>query len=355
MKLLKGFMAVALIATALTGSSFAAYDPANQAASTVADLADIGYASKERLSLTRAAVNHIFDATNPFNPAEGSTNGVKNAKAFMLGVIQGTVDRFAGADEPTKRLAFLAALDKVLTTRNPLEIDLTTVGFNPGKAADAAKITSAVDLVFAELNPAPANPRVALLAEAKALGIKKAKDGTDLAALEGELTAAIAAKDTAAVDAKIDGLKFGKDGGEVDLAGKLGKRKAKFAAGTAAGDYATLALDTDAAKIKAHYSILEADRAKRGGATGGSADDAALAKLVRDLFADGILTGKHSTPTEIAESLSELGAKVSDLEGALARSLGAQGIKVVQSGGKAHVIDSSHDLGGGQFAGGMNF
>jgi len=167
MKLLKGFMAVALITTALTGSTYAAYVAANQAANTVKDLADVGYTSNKKLTITRAAIDLIFDAGNRLDAGVGSSDAAKNAKAFLKGIVDGTVDKFAGASEADKHAAFLVALDAALAKTSPIELDLSTAGFNAAAAPVADKIAVGVDAFYAAISPAPVNPRLKLLAEAR--------------------------------------------------------------------------------------------------------------------------------------------------------------------------------------------
>jgi len=338
MKLLKSFMAVALITTALTGSTYAVYDPANQATTSVADLKDIGLVNAKKLSITRAGVDAILDAR--FDATQGANDPAKNAKALLSGVVHGTIDEFAGADEPTKRAAFLAALDKVLGTASPLELDITAAGFNPGTPiAGTDTVKEAVEIFFNAIKPVVVNPRVAILAEAHALGILPDDE------LSKKLDAAIKGGDAAAVtsvEEEIDGKK---------LVDQIAARKALHDAGT--GKFKELGLHTDPAKIAAFHRILD-EEAKAGG----SPHSAKLAEGIAQLFADGVIEGDSSSEDAMIASIANLAGHVSKLEGALAKLAGKEGqrLSVVQSGEHARVIPQSHDLGGGQYKkGGFNF
>ncbi len=334
MKLLKSFMAVALITTALTGSTYAVYDPANQATTSVADLKDIGLASAKKLSITRAGIDAILDVR--FDATHGANANAINAKAFLSGVVHGSIDEFAGGDEPTKRAAFLAALDEALKKGSPLELDITAAGFNPATPiAGTDAVKDAVEIFFNAIKPVVANPRVAILGEAHALGILPDDE------LSKELDAAIKAGDTTAIDTKVDTLKLDE---------KIAARKALHDAGT--GKFKELGLHTDPAKIAAFHRILD-EEARAGGAPVSSK----LAEGVAQLFADGVIEGDSSSDEGILAAISHLAGQVSKLEGALAKMVGKEGQKlsVVQSGEHARVIPQSHDLGGGQYKGGFNF
>jgi hypothetical protein len=334
MKLLKSFMAAALITTALTGATYAAYDPANQAATAVGDLKDIGLAGPKKLLVTRAGIDAILDAR--FDDTQGANANAINAKAFLSGVVHGTINEFAGGDEPTKRVAFLAALDEALKKGSPLDLDITAAGFNPGTAIAATDaVKDAVEIFFGAIAPKIVNPRVAILGEAHALGILHDDE------LSRELDAAIKAGDTTEVDAKVDGFR---------LVDQIAERKALHDA--TAGKFKELGFGTDAGKIAAFHRIL-ADEAKTGTAPVSSK----LAADLEQLFSDGVIEGDASSEAAIIASINKLAGKVSVLEGALAKMVGKEGQKlsVVQSGEHARVIPQSHDLGGGNFKGGFNF
>jgi len=349
MKLLKSFAAVAMITTALTGTSYAVYNAADQANNQMADLKDVGYAGPKKLSLTRAGVEAVYADVNPLDPTLGAADPVKNAKAFLKGILDGTIAKFDGADAPTKKGAFLTALDAAIVKAGTpaLEVDVNTTGFNPGVAPAADKITLGVDALYEAVKPVAVNPRVAALAQAKAIGIKT-PTGEALDALEAELASGDPARVTAANEA-IDALKFGK-AGDRDLAAQTAHRLAKHDA--AKGEYKDLGLAGNDARIKAFHDILEADRAKR---TGGTSGDAAFANQVKELFANGIVEGDASSPEAMLASLQSLATQLSEMSGELARVKKAGGVKVVQSGEHARAIPVEHDLGSGQYKGGMNF
>ena len=146
----------ALITSFLSGSVYAAYDPHNQEGTAVADLNDIGLESPRKLSITRAGIDAILDPR--FDPTKGRNEYAQNAKAFLSGVVHGIIDRFDGADEPSKREAFLYALDLALAKESPLDLDITAAGFNPAtQLADTDIVKDAVDIFFAVID----NPLVA--------------------------------------------------------------------------------------------------------------------------------------------------------------------------------------------------
>ena len=144
----------ALITSFLSGSVYAAYDPHNQSATKVMNLKDIGFASTTKLLITRPGIDAILDPR--FDPDQGCNENAKNTKAFLSGVVHGTIDRFAGADEPSKRAAFLTALDHVLATTNPLELDIWVARFNPATPiAGTDVVRDAVEIFLAAINPVP--------------------------------------------------------------------------------------------------------------------------------------------------------------------------------------------------------
>ena len=154
MKITKKIMMAALITSFLSGSVYAAYDPNDQSATKVMDLKDIGFASARKLSITRPGIDAILDPR--FDPDQGCNENAKNTKAFLSGVVHGTIDRFAGADEPSKRAAFLTALDHVLATTNPLELDIWVARFNPATPiAGTDVVRDAVEIFLAAINPVP--------------------------------------------------------------------------------------------------------------------------------------------------------------------------------------------------------
>jgi len=154
MKITKKIMMAALITSFLSGSVYAAYDPHNQSATKVMDLKDIGFASTTKLLITRPGIDAILDPR--FDPDQGCNENAKNTKAFLSGVVHGTIDRFAGADEPSKRAAFLTALDHVLATTNPLELDIWVARFNPATPiAGTDVVRDAVEIFLAAINPVP--------------------------------------------------------------------------------------------------------------------------------------------------------------------------------------------------------
>jgi len=154
MKITKKIMMAALITSFLSGSVYAAYDPHNQSATKVMNLKDIGFASTTKLLITRPGIDAILDPR--FDPDQGCNENAKNTKAFLSGVVHGTIDRFAGADEPSKRAAFLTALDHVLATTNPLELDIWVARFNPATPiAGNDVVRDAVEIFLAAINPVP--------------------------------------------------------------------------------------------------------------------------------------------------------------------------------------------------------
>jgi|GEM_PF-3216568 len=154
MKITKKIMMAALITSFLSGSVYAAYDPHNQSATKVMNLKDIGFASTTKLLITRPGIDAILDPR--FDPDQGCNENAKNTKAFLSGVVHGTIDRFAGADEPSKRAAFLTALDHVLATTNPLELDIWVARFNPATPiAGTDVVRDAVEIFLAAINPVP--------------------------------------------------------------------------------------------------------------------------------------------------------------------------------------------------------
>ena len=154
MKITKKIMMAALITSFLSGSVYAAYDPNDQSATTFVDLRDIGLVSRNKLSITRPGIDAILDPS--FDPHQGCNENAKNTKAFLSGVVHGTIDRFAGADEPSKRAAFLTALDHVLATTNPLELDIWVARFNPATPiAGTDVVRDAVEIFLAAINPVP--------------------------------------------------------------------------------------------------------------------------------------------------------------------------------------------------------
>jgi len=339
MKLLKGFMAVAMITTALTGATYAAYDAGNQAGTTVGDLKDVGLATPKKLSITRVGIDAVLDAR--FNATEGHNENAKNAKAFLHGVVVGTVDRFAGGDEPTKRAAFLAALDKALATASPIELDITAAGFNPGTPITGTEaVKEAVDIFFAAIKPVVANPRIALLAEAKALGLMKAEEADELTAVlttpgtDGALVTA--------ADAKVDGLELGT---------AIAARKALHE--PTGGKFKDLGLHTDPAKVAKFHEVLDEHAGTVGG---GNPAHSTFHAQISELFADGVIDGDGSSDAGMLATIKALAGKVSKLEGMLAQMAGKEGQKlaVVQSGSHARVIPAEHDLGSGQYKGGLN-
>ena len=157
MKITQKIMMAALITSFLSGSVYAAYDPHNQEGTAVADLNDIGLERPSKLSITRAGIDAILDPR--FDPTKGRNEYAQNAKAFLSGVVHGIIDKFDGADEPSKRAAFFAALDETLTKiGGPLDLDITAAGFNPAiQLADTDTVKDAVDIFFAAID----NPLVA--------------------------------------------------------------------------------------------------------------------------------------------------------------------------------------------------
>ncbi|NBT85376.1 MAG: hypothetical protein EBT45_02585, partial [Alphaproteobacteria bacterium] len=154
MKITKKIMMAALITSFLSGSVYAAYDPNDQSATTFVDLRDIGLVSRNKLSIIRPGIDAILDPR--FDPDQGCNENAKNTKAFLSGVVHGTIDRFAGADEPSKRAAFLTALDHVLATTNPLELDIWVARFNPATPiAGTDVVRDAVEIFLAAINPVP--------------------------------------------------------------------------------------------------------------------------------------------------------------------------------------------------------
>ena len=118
------------------------------------DLKDIGFASTTKLLITRPGIDAILDPS--FDPDQGCNENAKNTKAFLSGVVHGTIDRFAGADEPSKRAAFLTALDHVLATTNPLELDIWVARFNPATPITGTDVVrDAVEIFLAAINPVP--------------------------------------------------------------------------------------------------------------------------------------------------------------------------------------------------------
>lgn len=104
--------------------------------------------------ITRPGIDAILDPR--FDPDQGCNENAKNTKAFLSGVVHGTIDRFAGADEPSKRAAFLTALDHVLATTNPLELDIWVARFNPATPiAGNDVVRDAVEIFLAAINPVP--------------------------------------------------------------------------------------------------------------------------------------------------------------------------------------------------------
>jgi len=327
MKLLKSFMAVALITTALTGSTYAVYDPANQATTSVADLKDIGLASAKKLSITRAGVDAILDAR--FDATQGANDPAKNAKALLSGVVHGTIDEFAGADEPTKRAAFLAALDKVLGAASPLELDITVAGFNPGTPiAGTDTVKEAVEIFFNAINPV--DPREALLRQAHTLGIVgRNADGNTVDDLLADL-AGKAGAEREAVLAKAAAKNFGKDG-DKSLADRVAERLGHHKAGT--GKYAEVGLDGNEPAIGAFHAELK--KAHENGVASAklTADEQAAVHFMRDVVGlykdynlsddtidpDTVGTNPVADARVIVAAISKLGGQITKLEGQIAK------------------------------------
>jgi len=326
MKLLKGFMAVAMITTALTGATYAAYDAGNQAGTTVGDLKDVGLATPKKLSITRVGIDAVLDAR--FNATEGHNENAKNAKAFLHGVVVGTVDRFAGGDEPTKRAAFLAALDKALATASPIELDITAAGFNPGTPITGTEaVKEAVDIFFAAISPV--DPREALLRQAHALGITgRSADGETVEDLIAEL-AGKTGPQREAVLAKATAKNFGK-AGDKSLADKVAARLAHH---TATGKHAAVGLDGNEAAIGGFHTALKTARAEGEASVKPTAEQQAAAKFLKDvvdLYKDYNLSDDTIDPdalgvdlavdaAHILAAVKKLGATITTLEGQVAK------------------------------------
>lgn len=326
MKLLKSFMAVALITTALTGSTYAVYDPANQATTSVADLKDIGLASAKKLSITRAGIDAILDAR--FDPAQGANNPAKNAKALLSGVVHGTIDEFVGGDEPTKRAAFLAALDEALKKGTPLELDITVAGFNPGTPiAGTDVVKDAVDVFFGAINPV--DPREALLRQAHTLGIVgRNADGNTVKDLLDDLAGKVGAE-REAVLAKAAAKNFGKDG-DKSLAERVAERLDHH---KWTGKYAEVGLDGNEPAIGAFHAELK--KAHENGVASAqlTADEQAAVQFMRDvvgLYKDYNLSDDAIDPDTvganpaadarvIVAAISKLGGQITKLEGQIAK------------------------------------
>ncbi|NBT86095.1 MAG: hypothetical protein EBT45_06325 [Alphaproteobacteria bacterium] len=105
-KIIQKIMMATLITSALAGSVYAVYDPDRQDETRVGDLPDIGLV-RHKLSITRSGIDAVLD--DRFDPARGYNEAAKNAKAFLHGIVHGTIDRFDGPDVATKKDAFLAA------------------------------------------------------------------------------------------------------------------------------------------------------------------------------------------------------------------------------------------------------
>jgi hypothetical protein len=227
--------------------------PDRQDETRVGDLQDIGLA-RCKLSIIRAGTDAVLD--DRFDPAQGFNNSAKNAKAFLHGVVHGTMNRFAGVDELSKKTAFLAALNVALNAHaEPLELDIKTCGFNPSLTVRGNQITEASDIFFAAI--APIDPRENLLRQAHALGISgRNAEGESVYDLLSELSFAQGAYHQAVL-AKVEAANFG-IGCDKTLADMVAARLADHALG---GRYHDLGLGGDEARIAAfHYHLEQAQR-----------------------------------------------------------------------------------------------
>lgn len=143
MKLNKTLIVAALLSVSLSGSVCSMDLLDNQESQGVPELKGYGFMNNKTLSLSEESVALVLDPR--FEPTKAARPTAVNAKLFLRTSVERVIELYEDLT------SFYAALQAVAGT-DPLQVDVTTAGFNVANPPTDEMIRKAVSEIFSALS-----------------------------------------------------------------------------------------------------------------------------------------------------------------------------------------------------------